>query len=174
MLSSIKELWRAVDNIVLPFRFDQWEGHILTWVQKQCFSYESIHSNPRSPFDALKPLNLLKKFCYLHPEYNLDPALSYHDDPCTYFGYSEVKMRRLFSPQRSPTVHVCSSIEDVLESNESSINHFNGKNIIICVASSVPETFFNNDDDGDSESTLVLGNNIVRLASIAVGDHWSF
>ncbi len=81
MLSLIKELWRAVDNIVLPFRFNQWEGHILTWVQKQCFSYESIHSDPQSPFVALQPLNLLKKFRSLYPEYNLDPALSYHDAP---------------------------------------------------------------------------------------------
>jgi hypothetical protein len=46
MLSLIKEFWRAVDSIVVPFRFDQWERHILTFVQKQCFSYKSIHSNP--------------------------------------------------------------------------------------------------------------------------------
>jgi hypothetical protein len=46
MLSLIKEFWGAVDNIDVPFQFDQWEGYILTWVQKQCFSYESIHSNP--------------------------------------------------------------------------------------------------------------------------------
>jgi hypothetical protein len=170
MLSLIKELWRAVDNIVLPFRFDQWEGHILTWVQKQCFMYKFIHSNPQSPFDALKPLNVLKKFCSLYPNYNLDPALAYYDDPSTYFGYSEVKMRRLFSSQRSPTVHVCSSIEDVLESNESSINHFDGKNIIICVALSIPETFSNNADDDASESTLVLGNNIFELRYISLFD----
>jgi hypothetical protein len=152
MLSSIKELGGAVDSIVLPFRFDQSEGHILTWVQKQCFSYESIHGNPQSPFDALKPLNILKKFRSLYPNYNLDPAVVYHDDPSTYFGYLEVKIRRLFSPQRSPTVHVCSSIEDVLESNESSTNHFDGKNIIICVALSVPESSSNNNDDDDNES----------------------
>ena len=76
-------------------------------------------------------------------------------------------MRHLFSPQRSPTVYVCPSIKDVLVSNESSINHFDGKNIIICVVSSIPETFSNNDDDGDSESTLVLGNNIFELRFIS-------
>jgi hypothetical protein len=70
-------------------------------------------------------------------------------------------MHHLFSPQRSPTVHVCSSIEYVLESNESSINHFDGKNIIICVALSVPESFSNNGDD--EESILVLSNNIFKL-----------
>ncbi len=105
----------------------------------------------------------MKKFRSLYLDYNLDPALVYYDDPSTYFGYSEVKMRRLFLPQRSPTVHVCSSIEDVLESNESSINHFDGKNIIICVALSVAKTFSNNADDDDSESTLVLSNNIFEL-----------
>ncbi len=168
MLSLIKELWRAVDNIVLPFQFDQWEGHILNWVQKQCFLYESIHSNPQSPFDALKPLNVLKKFCSLYPNYNLDPTLVYYDDPSTYFVYLEVKMRRLFSPQRSLTVHMCFSIKDVLESNEYSINHYDGKNIIICVELSFPETFSNNNDDDDNESTLVLGNNIFELQYISL------
>jgi len=67
MLSSIKELWHTVDIIVVPFRFDQWEGHILTFVQKQCFLYESFHRDPRSPFVALKPLNVLKKFRDLYP-----------------------------------------------------------------------------------------------------------
>jgi hypothetical protein len=127
------------------------------------FLYESIHSDPQSPFDALKPLNVLKKFRSLYTDYNLDPAVVYRDDPSTYFGYLEVKMRRLFSVQRSPTVHMCSSIEDVLELNESSINHFDGKNIIICVLLSVPESFSNNNNDNDNESTLVLGNNILEL-----------
>jgi len=105
MLSSIKELWHAVDNIVVPFRFDQWEGHILTWVQKQCFSYKSFHRDPRSPFVALKPLNVLMKFCDLYPnDYNLDPGLVYCHLPNTFLGYSEAKMKGLFPPQRSPTV----------------------------------------------------------------------
>ncbi len=47
---------------------------------------------------------------------------------------------------------MCSSIEDVLESNESSINHFYGKNIIICVALSIPESFSNNDNDNNKDS----------------------
>jgi hypothetical protein len=100
MLSLIKESWCAVDNIVVPFRFDQWEGYILTWVQKQCFLYKSIHSNPQSPFDTLKPINVLKKFLSLYPDYNYNPADVYHD-PSSYFGYSDEKMSRLFSPQYS-------------------------------------------------------------------------
>ncbi len=107
----------------------------------------------------------------LYPDYNLDPAGIYHDDPSSYFGYSEEKMRCLFSPQRSPTVHVCSSIKDVLESSESSINHFDGKNIIICVALSIPESFSNNDDD--DESILVLGNNIFELRYVSLFESMS-
>jgi hypothetical protein len=110
----------------------------------------------------------LKKFCSVCPKQNLDPAVVYHDDPSTYFGYSEEKMRCLFPPQRSPTVYVCSSIEDVLESNESSINHFNGKNIITCVALSIPESFSNNNNDNNDESTLVLSNNIFELQYISL------
>ncbi len=107
----------------------------------------------------------MKKFHSLYPDYNLDPADVYHD-PISYFGYSDEKMRCLFSPQRSPTVHVCSSIKDVLESDESSINHFDGKNIIICVALSVSESFSSNDND--DESILVLGNNIFELRYISL------
>jgi hypothetical protein len=51
MLSSIKELWRAVDNIVVPFQFDQWEGHILTWVQNSAFCM--------NPFTAILDLHLI-------------------------------------------------------------------------------------------------------------------
>jgi len=75
-------------------------------------------------------------------------------------------MKGLFPPQRSPTVQVCSSIENVLELNESSIDHFDGKNIIICVALSIPESFSNNDDGVGNESTLVLGNSIFELKYI--------
>jgi hypothetical protein len=67
----------------------EWEGHILTWVQKQCFSYKSFHRDPRSPLVALKPLNILKKFRDLYPnEYNLDPGLVYCHLPNTFLGYS--------------------------------------------------------------------------------------
>jgi hypothetical protein len=62
----------------------------------------------------------------------------------------DIKMRSLFSSQRTPTAHLCSSIKDVLESNESSITHFDGKNIIICVALSIPESFSNKDDKDES------------------------
>jgi hypothetical protein len=107
----------------------------------------------------------LKKFRSLYPDNNFDPADIYHG-PSSYFGYSDIKMRHLFSPQRSPTVHVRSSIKDVLELNESSINHFDGKNIIICVALSIPESFSNNNDN--KESILVLGNNIFELQYISL------
>ncbi len=75
-------------------------------------------------------------------------------------------MHCLFSPQRSPTVYVCSSIKDVLELNGFSINHFDGKNIIICVVLSVPESFSKNDDK--EESILVLSNNIFEIRYISL------
>jgi hypothetical protein len=75
-------------------------------------------------------------------------------------------MRHLFSAQRSPIVHMCSTIKDVLDSNESSVNHFDGMNSIKCVASSVPESFSNNNND--NESTLILGSNIFELQYISL------
>ena len=91
----------------------------------------------------------MTKFLSLYPDYNYIPDDVDHD-PSSYFGYLEDNMRCLFSPQISPPVCVCSSIEDVFDLNESSVNHFDGKNIIICVASSVPESFSNNNDDNES------------------------
>ena len=154
MISSIKELWRAVDNIDGPFRFDQWEGYILAWVQKQCFSYESIIHDSRSPFVTLKPTKLLRKFFELYPSLNNILA----DDPSSHFGYSVDLMKRLFPTQRSPTVQICSSVEEVMDLNESSGDHFDDKNIIICLSSSIPDSFVDHD-----ECTLKLGNNIFEL-----------
>ena len=159
MLSSIKELWRAVDNIDGPFRFDQWEGYILAWVQKQCFSYESIIHDSRSPFVTLKPTKLLRKFFELYPSLNNILA----DDPSSHFGYSVDLMKRLFPTQRSPTVQICSSVEEVMDLNESSGDHFDDKNIIICLSSSIPDSFVDHD-----ECTLKLGNNIFELRYISL------
>ena len=137
MLSSIMELWRAVDNIVGPFRLDQWERHVLTWVQKQCFSYEPFYHNSRSPFDTIMPNSMLKKFVELYPCLNIHKT----GNPSSFFGYSMDEMNRLFPPARHPTIYICRSIEDVLELNESSTNHFDNTIIIICVDSSIPESF---------------------------------
>ncbi len=80
MLSLIKELWHAVDNIVGPFWCDQWEGYILTWVQKQIFSYEHFKKDSWSPFDYLNSTALLRKFVDSYPWYNFiddnDPSSS--------------------------------------------------------------------------------------------------
>ena len=50
-----------------------------------------------------------------------------------------------------PTVLICTSIEDVLDLNESSVNSFYDKNIIICVDYSIPDSFGNT-----SESHVTL------------------
>jgi hypothetical protein len=71
------------------------------------------------------------------------------------------EMNRFFPPARYPTIHICRSIEDVLELNESSMNHFDDKNIIICVDSSIPQSCFNN--NGSNDCILKLGNNIFEL-----------
>jgi hypothetical protein len=73
------------------------------------------------------------------------------------------QMTLLFLQQISPTVHVCSSIKDVLQSNELSDNHFDDKNIITCVGSSNPESFYN-----DNQSILKLGSNIFELQFISL------
>ena len=59
-----------------------------------------------------------------------------------------------------PTVHICTSIEDVLDLNESSVNSFYDKNIIICVDHSIPDSVGNNSESPDM---LELGSNIFEL-----------
>lgn len=72
-------------------------------------------------------------------------------------------MKRLFPTQRSPAVQICSSVEEVMDLNESSGDHFDDKNIIICLSSSIPDTFVDHD-----ECTLKLGNNIFELRYISL------
>ncbi len=86
--------------------------------------YESIIHDSRSPFVALKLTKLLRKFFKLYPSLNNILA----DDPSSHFGYSMDLMKRLFPTQRSPTVQICSSVEEVMDLNESSGDHFDDKN----------------------------------------------
>ncbi len=70
-------------------------------------------------------------------------------------------MKVLFSFRNfHPTVHICTSIKDVLDLNESSVNSFDDKNIIICVDNSIPNSFENTPESPDS---LELGSNIFEL-----------
>ena len=51
-------------------------------------------------------------------------------------------MKALFSYRNfHPAVHIFTSIEDVLDLNESSVDSFDDKNIIICVDHSIPDSF---------------------------------
>ncbi len=149
----VKEFWSAVDNIDGPFCFNEWEGYILTFVQKQSFQYKSIYNNPQSGFDTLKPTKLQKKFVDLSPHLNKRVV----DDPSYFFGYSTDEMNNLFPPHRSPTDHICSSIKDVLELNQSKANSFDDENVNICVASFIPDSF------GNNKSILELGSNILSF-----------
>ena len=70
-------------------------------------------------------------------------------------------MKVLFSFRNfHPTVHICTSMEDVLDLNELSVNSFDDKNIIICVDNSIPNSFGNTPESPDS---LELGSNIFEL-----------
>jgi hypothetical protein len=79
------------------------------------------------------------------------------DDPSYFFGYSTDEMNNLFPPHRSPTDHICSSIKDVLELNQSKANSFDDENVNICVASFIPDSF------GNNKSILELGSNILSF-----------
>ena len=73
-------------------------------------------------------------------------------------------MKVLFSFRNfHPTVHICTSMEDVLDLNESSVNFFDDKNIIICDDNSIPDSFGNT---AESPDTLELGSNIFELRCI--------
>jgi hypothetical protein len=41
------------------------------------------------------------------------------------------EMNRLFPPARYHSIHICRSIEDILELNESSTNHLDDTNVLI-------------------------------------------
>ena len=71
ILSSINEQWKAVDNKHNPFRYDGWEGWMLTFVQQRIFSYDIIRADKKTPFRKLSNLtdivNTVNRFHLYHP-----------------------------------------------------------------------------------------------------------
>ena len=105
ILSSVKELWKAVDNKLEPWHYRGWEGYILTYIQLAVFRFDSICSDYCSPFKKLRSMgHIVDKINYLAPVIsNVDVDTS---DPEQTYQYSFEFMERLFTPQHHPTISI--------------------------------------------------------------------
>ena len=171
MLSTVKDLWQAVDQKSRPFCFHRWEGHVLSFVQQQCFQFEPIRSPPRSCFKRLTMTGLSEKFNDLaRPLKECN-----EDDPCNYFEFGFRYMRNLFQPNDHETISILPSVEDAL--GQSSI-FYEKKNVIIVVGSELPDRFGNN-VTGPEADRIVSPNDmytyecqsIILLRSIDIPNH---
>ena len=61
IMSSCKDLWKIVDMKQNSFRWSGWEGWILTSIKSQCFQFQYVPSDRRSPFKKLTTLSAISK-----------------------------------------------------------------------------------------------------------------
>ena len=159
MVSTVKELWHAIDQKVGDFNNDSWEGHCLTYSHQRCFQFEAIRTDKRSPFKKFKNnfsfSGLINSSCRVFS--NADER----EDPSHFFAFGEEFMRRLFRPADHPTVSVAPSVEDILSHRES---FYDDKRVIICVCNQAPETFGNGVDAEDG--TLSIGSHSFELRTM--------
>ena len=143
ILSSVKELWQAIDSKTTPFMYTGWEGWLLTYLQSKCFSFDSIRLDPRSPFKRITSATAIIAQINSHA-----PVIANIDvdqyDPTQLYQCSGEFMQNLFSPHEYPTILMSDSILDVIMMDEV---EFVDKNIIIISGLGMPEAFGSNNTD---------------------------
>lgn len=137
ILSSVKELWHEVDSKKGPWQSDSWEGHILTFIRRTTFQFESIHVDRLSPFSSSKAKAVVKRVNNHIPD-NSD--IDECEDLQSTYLFSAESMRRLFRPIYHPTIAVADSIKEIISDPAS----YNNIKVIIIAHSLVPSTFDSN------------------------------
>lgn len=164
ILSSVKELWKAVDNKLEPWHYRGWEGWILTYIQSAIFRFVSIRSDYRSPFKKLRSMgHIVDKINYLAPVIsNVDVDIT---DPGQTYQYSSEFMENLFTPQHHPTISIFESVLDISPALQLDEN----KNIIIITSAGLPEAFGNNIENTDQPDTIEMSDGVTfELRSIVL------
>ena len=144
IMSSVQELWHAVTTKEGPFHHHCWEGHMIGFIQKYVFSYDTIQNDPRSSFKKISKVSDIVNEVNSHApiQANIDYESS---DPQTFFTFSIDFMSRIFQESDHPTIAVASSVlADILSIED--ITVFDEKNIIIVVGHGLLEEVGNDDD----------------------------
>ena len=151
ILSGVKELWEAVDSKLGVWRYDSWEGHMLTFIRQNLFQFETIWTDGRSPF---KPW-CVKSFVRAEQIINRHAPMDFEEDPndpALAYKFSFEFMASLFPQAEYPTIFLSESVEDAISTPESQIEL---TNIIVVVQSSKPE-FYGNCEEGINSDRLIF------------------
>ena len=152
ILSSVKELWHTIDSMTSPFRHNGWEGYLLTFIQSEAFSFQTIRNDPKPPFRKIKAftkmINKINEFAPIISDIDEDGTNRSH-----LYKFSIEFMRNIFAQTNHPTILVSESVIDVLSIDG---NHYDNKNAIVIVGSGLPVEFGNNDIS--SPDKIVLDN----------------
>ena len=129
-IMGCKDLYEAIAEKRLPFRYDGWEGHFLTHLCLKYAKYADVNvkSSSGSPFKASQNntvQNLLDRIKKFMPQDMLEFEGSSFEDRNLFFKFNIAYWRELFQVADYPSIGIVSSIEYA----ESSI----GKDIIIVV-----------------------------------------
>ncbi len=129
-IMGCKDLYEAIAEKRLPFRYDGWEGHFLTHLCLKYAKYADVNvkSSSGSPFKASQNnsvqslLDRIKKFM---PQDMLEFEGSSFEDRNLFFRFNIAYWRELFQVADYPSIDIVSSIEYAVSSI--------GKDIIIVV-----------------------------------------
>jgi hypothetical protein len=163
LLTSVDELWRAVDEKQGPYHFDGWEANFLPFLQQQVFNFDSVTVTGSSPFRRVQnqkeAVDAINRFAPI--EYQADNPENDSLGKESIFMFSIRFFRQLFPHQQYPTISIQNSIEDVLSSNDS----FEEKNVILIVDWGKPEVL---GSENERESIVLNDGSVFELRSICL------
>ena len=160
MLTTVKDLYAAVDCKVGPFYEARWEGHMLVFLQQHSFSYQSFRCDSAYPFKKSTMSDIVDK---VNSEASVPANIDVlEDDSGDFFKFDTTFMRRLFPESSYPTIALYSDMEDILSEEEYRLA---GKDIIICMTSSAP-CRFGSDLHLDTSDCLIFSNRTYELRTL--------
>jgi len=116
-LTSCKELWRAVDSKRRPFRYDSWEGYMLTHLAHHYLTYERISYPRNTPFKVRKSSSqvaIMNKLLDLCPSWMAEFSGEYTEaNAASYFMFDVEFWRTLFPSDDFDSISIHSRLADV-------------------------------------------------------------
>lgn len=117
-----KELWFAMTQRNGPYRYDGWDGHMLSHLQSRYMRHDNVASPRGSPFLQSKDKaakNMLELLDTYTPEDMTEYTGSYTSNPHLFYKFGVNFWRRLFPPDEFPLISIRSSTDFSLFSEQS-------------------------------------------------------
>ncbi len=170
IVSSVKELWHAINNKQGLFRCDGWEGNLLTYVQRELFPF---HRHRANDFMFVQINKLSRIFSSFSSRVSDDSD----DSSVALYQYSFPHMENLFPALEFPSIHTAPSIEELLSVDPSIISQ---KDILVVAGLGIPEQYGNGAhvtsdsivlDDGTTFELRSMVFTLVKTSGPSPGSH---